>query len=320
MTAGLLPNGFYDELAPHAPERMRSIHVLLNHMMDAEYQLVDPPLVEFEDTLFEGAGSALAGETFRVMDPKSHRMMGIRADMTVQIARIARTRLYAEARPLRLAYAGQVLRVKGDGLYGQRQLWQTGIELVGSDALESEMEVLELALSGLEVLGIQKDVCVDFTIPPLVPRFLESLHIPSAERQEILYAMDKKDAAGMKRLVKDSVATQLLPLIEMEVSLDHVLALDIPKDMHALCLRLQEMIVLLKKKKRQVRISVDLLESLKFPYHTGIAFSVFAKGAKSELAKGGRYDILCASGRAEPACGVTFYVNELLRMKLNDPD
>lgn len=317
MTAGLLPNGFYDELASHAKERMHSIHLLLTHMMDAGYELVDPPLLEFEDTLFEGAGSALAEETFRVMDPKSHRMMGIRADMTVQVARIARTRLHTEARPLRLAYAGQVLRVKGDGLYGQRQLWQTGMELVGSDTLESELEVLGLALASLKTLGIQKDVCVDFTIPQLVPRVLESLHIPQAERQAILHALDKKDGATIKRLVSQSVASQLLPLLALDTSLEQLQDMEMPTDMQALCARLGRMIAALEKKKTNVHISVDVLESLKFPYHTGIAFSIFAKGAKSELARGGKYHIACSSDKEEPACGVTFYVNELLRMKVN---
>ena len=310
---GLLPKGFYDELAPSAQDRMQSIYALLTHVMDAGYELVDPPLVEFENTLFEGAGGALADETFRVMDPKSHAMMGIRADMTVQVARIAATRLHTQPRPLRLAYAGQVLRVKGDVLYGQRQLWQTGIELVGSDTLESEIEVLDLAIGSLGVLGV-KDICVDFTIPVLAPRLLESLHVSASDRSEILHALDKKDSASIKRLVNEQIACQLLPLLELETSLESVQELDLPEDIQSLCLRLHDTIVSLEKKRKNIRISVDLLESLKFPYHTGIAFSIFAKGAKLELARGGRYSIPSQTGQAEPAVGVTFYINELLRM------
>src|SRR4029434_9388002 len=77
------------------------------------YARAEPPLVEFEETLFSGAGAAMATATFRMMDPISHRMIGVRADMTPQIARIAATRLGNAPRPLRLSYAGQVLRVKG---------------------------------------------------------------------------------------------------------------------------------------------------------------------------------------------------------------
>jgi ATP phosphoribosyltransferase regulatory subunit len=169
MTVGLLPQGFYDELYPNAAKRMQTIYELLQFVNKAGYELVDPPLVEFEDTLFEGAGDALVDETFRVMDPKSHRMMGIRADMTVQVARIAATRLKADKRPIRVSYAGQVLKVKGDALYGHRQLWQTGIELVGDDTVTSEIEILDVAISALKKQGI-KDICVDFTIPKLAPQ------------------------------------------------------------------------------------------------------------------------------------------------------
>ena len=95
------------------------------------YERVKPPLVEFEETLLSGAGAAMATATFRTMDPGSQRMIGVRADMTPQIARIAATRLGNAARPLRLSYAGQVLRVKGSEIRPERQIGQVGAELIG---------------------------------------------------------------------------------------------------------------------------------------------------------------------------------------------
>src|SRR5690606_15769726 len=96
------------------------------------YERVKPPLIEFEEGLLAGPGAALAAGTFRLMDPVSQRMMGVRADMTLQVARIAATRLKNQARPLRLSYAGQVLRVSGTQLRPERQFGQAGIELIGA--------------------------------------------------------------------------------------------------------------------------------------------------------------------------------------------
>lgn len=312
MTVGLLPQGFYDALYPSAQARMQSIYEILNHVLKAGYELVDPPLVEFEDTLFEGAGSVLIDETFRVMDPKSHRMMGIRADMTVQVARIAASRLKTEKRPLRLAYAGQVLKVKGDMLYGQRQLWQTGIELVGESSLTAENEILNLAITALQRQGV-KDICVDFTMPTLAPKLLHILSIEPSVRQDVLHALDKKDASSIKRLVGDKNAALLLPLLQLEDSLAPLKAINFLPEIKELCVELEKLIEMLKKKHKKISYSIDLFESLKFPYHTGIAFSIFAKGAKAELARGGRYEINMQETK-EPAVGVTFYLNELLRL------
>ena len=98
------------------------------------YQRVKPPLLEFEDSLLAGSGAAVAEQTFRLMDPDSQRMMGLRADTTPQVARIATTRLADAPRPLRLSYAGQCLRVRGTQLAPDRQIAQAGIELIGHDS------------------------------------------------------------------------------------------------------------------------------------------------------------------------------------------
>src|ERR1700726_3167867 len=109
----LLPAGLYDLLPPDAEREAEVTARLMGVLASHGYERVKPPLVEFEETLLSGAGAAMASETFRTMDPISHRMIGVRADMTPQVARIAATRLRHLPRPLRLSYAGQVLRVKG---------------------------------------------------------------------------------------------------------------------------------------------------------------------------------------------------------------
>ena len=119
---GLLPQGLRDLLPPQAEAEAALVERLMAVLAGNGYERVEPPLVEFEDNLLSGAGAAMAKETFRLMDPVSQRMVGVRADMTPQVARIAATRLAKAPRPLRLSYAGQVLRVKGGQLNPERQI------------------------------------------------------------------------------------------------------------------------------------------------------------------------------------------------------
>ncbi|MBX9634247.1 MAG: ATP phosphoribosyltransferase regulatory subunit, partial [Magnetospirillum sp.] len=130
----LLPAGLRDILPLDAEHEAGVVGRLMAHFAAQGYERVKPPLIEFEETLLAGAGAATASQCFRVMDPLSQKMMGVRADLTPQVARIAVTRLAGAARPLRLSYAGQVLRVKGSQLRPERQFGQAGIELIGNDS------------------------------------------------------------------------------------------------------------------------------------------------------------------------------------------
>src|SRR5271155_427425 len=130
----LLPAGLRDGLPPDAAQRAAVIERLIAEFGAHGYERVEPPLVEFEDSLLPAKASGGPGggpEIFRLMDPLSQRMMGVRADMTIQVARIATTRLASRPRPLRLSYAGDVLRVKGTQLRPERQFVQVGAELIG---------------------------------------------------------------------------------------------------------------------------------------------------------------------------------------------
>ena len=127
----LLPPGMVDLLPPEAEFEARTTERLIAAFRRNGYELIKPPLVEFEENLVTGSGAATAAQTFRLMDPDSQRMLAIRADMTLQISRIASSRLSDLPRPLRLSYAGQVLRIKSSNLRPQRQFGQVGAELIG---------------------------------------------------------------------------------------------------------------------------------------------------------------------------------------------
>ena len=131
------------------------------------YERVKPPLLEFEDTLFAGSGAAVAEQTFRLMDPDSQRMMGLRADTTPQVARIAGTRLVNEPRPLRLSYAGQCLRVRGNQLAPDRQMAQAGIELIGTDFVAADAEIVLAGAEALHAAGLAR-FSFDLTLPTLI--------------------------------------------------------------------------------------------------------------------------------------------------------
>ena len=169
----LLPAGFADLLPPDAAREAALVEAMMAAFAQHGYERVKPPLLEFEDSLLTGSGAAVADQTFRLMDPVSQRMMGLRADTTPQVARIAATRLAAEPRPLRLCYAGQVLRVRGTQLAPERQLPQAGIEVIGSDAIEADAEVAIVAVEALAAIGVAP-VSLDVTLPSLTPALLDA--------------------------------------------------------------------------------------------------------------------------------------------------
>ena len=169
----LLPTGMRDLLPPEAEVEAQVVARLMTTLAAHGYERVKPPLVEFEETLFAGAGAAMATATFRMMDPASHRMIGVRADMTPQIARIAATRLGAASRPLRLSYAGQVLRVVGSEIRPERQVGQVGAELIGAAGPAADVEAVAVAAEALAALGVP-ELSVDVTLPTLVPAVAEA--------------------------------------------------------------------------------------------------------------------------------------------------
>ncbi len=186
--SALLPAGLRDVLPPDAAYEAEVIERLIAGFARHGYERVKPPLVEFEDSLLAGPGAAVAGQTFRLMDPVSQRMMGLRADVTTQVARIAVTRLAKAPRPLRLSYAGQVLRVRGSQLRPDRQIAQVGVELIGApDGPEADAEVVMLAGEALTGIGVEAPT-VDLNFPPMAPSVCAGLGL-DADQAARLRAM-----------------------------------------------------------------------------------------------------------------------------------
>jgi ATP phosphoribosyltransferase regulatory subunit len=250
-------------------------------------------------------------ETFRLMDPISQRMIGLRADMTPQIARIATTRLKHAARPLRLCYAGQVLRVGASEIRPERQVGQVGAELIGSDAVAADLEVVAVAAEALAALGVA-GLSVDLTLPTLVPAVCRALGLSAAQIAAVRGPLDHKDAAATAA-IGGRASAMLGRLLQAagaaKAALAALAALELPPDAAAERARLEAVVAGLAARIPDLAVTVDPVENRGFEYHTGISFAFFARGLSGELGRGGRYRTAEAG---ESATGFTLYTDTIL--------
>lgn len=310
----LLPEGLRDVLPVAAAEEASVVEKLSASFDRNGYDRVSPPLVEFESTLLAGMGAATADRIFRMVDPISQRTLGIRADVTAQIARIASTRLKNAPRPLRLMYAGQVLRVKGHQLRPERQFTQVGFELIGPGSVAADTEAIIVAAEAVTDLGV-KDVSVDLALPTLVPAILSQSGFDSAKIEAINEALNHKDTAEISRLGGD-LAKTLIALIEasgpFEAARAKLAGISISDEAKEELEALFSAGERVNKEAPDLDLTVDLVENRGLHYHTGVTFFLFAKGSAREIGRGGRYVISLGEGSTEPATGATLFVEAVL--------
>lgn len=319
---GLLPAGLADLLPPDAAREARAIDLAIERFAAFGYERVKPPLVEFEESLLGGPGAALSPQTFRLMDPVSQRMMGVRPDMTVQVARIAVTRLKHEPRPLRLSYGGNVIRVRGSALKPERQFAQVGTELIGVDSAEADAEAVLLAVDALRAIGVA-DLTVDLNLPTLVAAVAAGLKLPAEPLRRLRRALDRKDEAAVAKALGDKTAGDKKGA-ELFVGLlraagpagrgiAQLTGLKLPAAGAAEAARLAEVVKLVHAADPDLPLTVDPVEYRGLEYQTGVSFSVFALKGRQELARGGRYSAgYPEDGVSEPATGFTVYMDAVL--------
>ena len=289
--SGLLPAGFEDLLPPDAEAEYDAIASLMSVFKSFGYERVKPPIAEFEESLFSsGVGSCIADDTFRVMDPKSRKMLALRSDITAQIARIATSRLSDERRPLRLTYANDVIRTESSQYRTQRQFTQVGCEIVGVDNVHADIEAAVVALKALSVLGLPV-VTIDFSYSAL---FHALMKITDAGESEI--DVLRSQFAGNPEKVFDALG-----------------AYEFSDEDAAIITRLKGVVDGVSEAVEElelsdfVNISVDPLETQGFEYHDGVSFTFFAQGVRGVLGRGGRYKV--EGSATESAVGFTFYMD-----------
>jgi ATP phosphoribosyltransferase regulatory subunit len=308
----LLPAGLRDLLPPDAEVEAAAVEAMMGCFAAHGYQRIRPPLLEFEDSLLAGTGAAVAEQTFRLMDPVSQRMMGLRADTTPQVARIATTRLAGAPRPLRLSYSGQCLRVRGHHLAPDRQVAQAGIELIGSDAPQADAEIVLAGADALATVGLT-EISFDLTMPTMASLLLDAEGAKGDRRAALAHALDRKDAAAVATLGGGMAATLtalLLAAGEAPRALAAMAAAALPAEARLLADRLAAVVAAIQARAPHLRLTVDPVEFRGFRYHTGPCITVFALGRQQELGRGGRY----ISGEQEPATGLTLFPDAILEV------
>ncbi len=316
----LLPAGLMDVLPPDAEREAALVEALMGVFAAHGYERVKPPLLEFEDSLLAGSGAAVAEQTFRLMDPVSQRMMGLRADTTPQVARIAATRLGQQARPLRLSYAGQVLRVRGTELAPERQVAQAGIEIIGGAAPQADAEVALVAVEALAAVGVT-GLSLDITLPTMTPRLLEEAGLAPALATRLARALDRKDAAAVATLAEGAgpIAAVLPALLNAAGPADAALrvlaGLALPPGARAIADNAAVVVAAIRAAAPGLSVTLDPAEYRGFRYHVGVAFTIYGPGRTGELARGGRY----LSHHDEPATGMTLYPDAVRRAAQPSP-
>lgn len=309
----LLPSGFYDLLPPDAAFEATLVYTAMQNFAAFGYDRVKPPLLEFEDSLLASASGTLERNTFRVMDPISQEMMGIRADMTMQIGRIALARMKKERPfPLRLCYSGTTLITKPNALFPARQHVQAGAELIGEDTSTADAEAIIVAVQGLKRMRV-RDITVDLNLPSLVKTMLEDEKLDIAEKRNIMKALANKDISPLSEL-NPPLRTVLSHMCETvghaETVLDEMRTLPLPEKGHGLCRRLGQIVTHIRAAFDDVTITIDPTENRGFDYHGGVSFALFAKGIEGEIGRGGRYRV--AYDGETSAIGSTLYITRLL--------
>lgn len=327
MRNWLLPEYIEDILPAEAlaieAKRRRIMDWLLVH----GYQLVGPPLLEYVESLLSGSGGDTNLRMFKVVDQLSGRMMGLRADMTPQAARID-AHLLNRNGVTRLCYAGSVLHTVPSGLTRTREPLQIGAELYGHAGLESDLEIQRLMLQSLAIAGIEK-VHLDLGHVAVFRGLVKGAGIPGGFETELFGALQAKDVsalgdlcAGLDKRV-DKNARQALMLLPELYGDEKVLACarkflpDYPEIQTAL----DELEAVAAELKPLVdTLAFDLADLRGYQYHSGMVFAAYAKGCPNAVALGGRYDeIGKAFGRARPATGFSMDLRELSGLVKPDP-
>jgi ATP phosphoribosyltransferase regulatory subunit len=322
---GLLPAGLADLLPPDSAREARAIDLAIERFATFGYERVKPPMVEFEESLLGGPGAALAAQTFRLMDPVSQRMMGVRPDMTLQVARIAVTRLKHVARPLRLSYGGNVIRVRGTALKPERQFAQVGAELFGADTAEADAEAVLLTVDALRAIGVA-GLTVDLNLPTLVAAVAAGLKIEGEPLKRLRRALDRKDEAAIAKALNDKKAADLFTALlraagPADKAITALKKLKLPPAATAEAQRLAEVVNLVRAADSDLPLTLDAVDYRGLEYQTGVSFSVFALTGRQELARGGRYSAgYPEDGVSEPATGFTLYMDAVLASSETPPE
>ena len=319
-SAWLLPEHIADVL----PARARQVEKLRRGLLDAAesfgFELVIPPLLEHIESLLSGTGHALDLQTFKLVDQLSGRTLGLRADSTPQVARID-AHLLNRSGVTRLCYCGPVLHTRPTGTGASREPLQFGAEIYGHAGLEADLEILDLALECLGVVGLNGAV-LDLADTRIVRAVLAGVPVDAARLDAVHVALAAKDAAELASVAKgfpDEARRGLQALLSLygdAAVLDEARRVLPARPAIATALeQLKQLADHAAEARPEVKIGFDLADSSGYAYYSGARFAVYAEGASDAIARGGRYDEVGAIfGRTRPAVGFGLDVKEMAEL------
>ncbi len=316
MRRWLLPESIEDILPPEARRVEALRRALLDEFGLHGYELVMPPLLEYIESLLTGSGRDMDLRTFKLVDQLSGRTMGLRADITPQVARID-AHLLNRKGVARLCYCGSVLHTLPSGLTATREPLQIGAELYGHAGIEADVEVIRLLAKTLEIAGV-KASRIDLGHVNVFRALSARGGLETELEQELFSVLQSKDIPDLRFLVKDiaePIRSALLSLPEcyggLEV-LERALKL-LPGD--AEIAQAVNDLRKLAAKLADLPVSFDLADLRGYHYHSGVVFAAYCVGHPGAIALGGRYDkVGKAYGRGRSATGFSMDLRELSRL------
>jgi ATP phosphoribosyltransferase regulatory subunit len=324
----LLPDGVEETLPAQAACLEGLRRELLDLYRSWGYDLVIPPLVEYLESLLIGAGNDLALQTFKLTDQSTGRLMGVRADMTPQVARIDAHTLNREG-PTRLCYAGDVLHTKPKSLTASRSAMQVGVELFGHDGVASDIEVIMLMLDTLTLTGCEK-VHLDLGHVAIYRTLVEMAELDDSQEMALFDIYQRKSAPELAEFLGANLADsplkdKFITLSELSGS-DDVLAkakAELAPVSEILAQAIDDVMTIaaaIREQRPEVALYFDLGELRGYHYHTGPVFSAYLPTVGHSVASGGRYDHIGeVFGRARAATGFSTDLASLIKIKQQAP-
>jgi ATP phosphoribosyltransferase regulatory subunit len=300
----LLPEFVEDILPAEAMRIERLRRRILDLFFKRNYELVMPPLLEYMDSLLTGTGHDLELRTFKVVDQLSGRTMGVRADITPQVARID-AHLLNRKGVTRLCYCGSVLHTRPTTPGATREPIQIGAEMYGNSGPQSDLEIQRLLCDALKLAGM-KDLRLDVGHVAVFRSIVHAARVGAELEGQLFEALQQKDLPAIRELSKDLEAKTrdallLLPGLYGDAKVLSEAQKRLPK-----LPALRKALATLRSLARAcpVSVSFDLAELRGYHYHSGVVFDAYCRGVSGPVARGGRYDeVGKAFGRARPATG-----------------
>jgi ATP phosphoribosyltransferase regulatory subunit len=308
----LLPEHIEDILPEEAMRIETLRRRILDLFMEAKYELVMPPLVEFTDSLLTGTGHDLDLRTFKLVDQLSGRMLGVRADITPQVARID-AHLLNRKGVTRLCYCGSVLHARPAGPGATREPIQIGAEIFGHAGIASDLEIQGLLCRALAAAGV-KGARMDVGHVAVFRSLVQAARIGAELEGELFEALQRKDLPALKGLTakldaKTRAALMLLPELYGDASVLEAAAKKLPK-----LPELEKALATLRALAEAcpIPVSFDLAELRGYHYHSGVVFDAYCERVSGTVARGGRYDeVGRAFGRPRAATGFSIELRSL---------